>query len=339
MSSPKKHIVLLGDSTLDNIIWLKGYEECVKYKLSKYLGENVKISNYAADGFTTGNMLEGGFPALSYSQRLHVDPYPCELVNFKPLEHIKELHSRDPVTDIVLSVGGNDIRVVLKSIHKLFVSMHEFVKNYQRILEECLEITPRVVIMMQYRPALYQDDVYGIYHSITMGSGDGIDKINLLMQTMYPQLLKMAEIYALPIIDLPNTFDPRFSDLFRSQIEPSALGSSLIGKMISHVFKNHSWDNSHLYSCSPGNYQKGDGTELELHQIDACLNSGKSWVIKPLPEFGNDIIESWAQYGEEFESVDEEDLEVNFSTQLKLLEEMGYNSKQCLALLESTNGM
>ena len=171
--SARKHLVLLGDSTLDNIIWLKSYKECIKYKLSEGVGVDVEITNYAADGFTTTNMLEGGVPALSYYKRLEVDPYPCGLTNFKPLEHLKELHARHPVTDIVLSVGGNDIRVVLRSISQLQNTMEVFINNYQEILEACLDITPRVILMMQYRPALYQDEVYGIYHSITMGTGNG----------------------------------------------------------------------------------------------------------------------------------------------------------------------
>lgn len=168
-----KHVVLMGDSTLDNVIWLDSYEECVKAKLQESLGEDVFISNYAADGFTTTNMIEGAVPALSHSAREETDPFPCPLQVFNPLEHLAELHKKKPVTHVVLSIGGNDIRVVLRSFERILQSMQKFLANYIKIVDECVKVTPKVIIMMQYRPSLYQDKVYGVYHAISQGSGGG----------------------------------------------------------------------------------------------------------------------------------------------------------------------
>jgi hypothetical protein len=58
-------LVLLGDSTLDNILWVPTPSSCIAFQL-RAMGFNVV--NYAADGFTTSDVLNGGkflrqFPA------------------------------------------------------------------------------------------------------------------------------------------------------------------------------------------------------------------------------------------------------------------------------------
>ena len=166
-----------------------------------------------------------------------------------------------------------------------------------------------------------------------------IEKMNMMMQTMYPRLISIAEAYALPLIDLPNTFDPRFSDLFCSQIEPSAFGSSLIAKMIAHVFDNHEWTQSKFYACSPENYKKiPSTTNVELQNIEATVNDGTNWSIKGLPDLSRDDINKWATNLDEEESSEEENEEGKFAMQLKLLEEMGFKKEECLPLLKATNG-
>jgi hypothetical protein len=51
------HLVLLGDSTLDNVVWT-GKDTCIPTLLKQTLPET-KVTNYAADGYTSENVLVG----------------------------------------------------------------------------------------------------------------------------------------------------------------------------------------------------------------------------------------------------------------------------------------
>ncbi len=61
--------------------------------------------------------------------------------------------SRPPLA-VVLSVGGNDLREVLGAPHLIRERIASFHVNYPRILDAVLRVTPRVVLVLQYRPAL-----------------------------------------------------------------------------------------------------------------------------------------------------------------------------------------
>jgi hypothetical protein len=74
-NSNTKTLLLIGDSTLDNIVWVGKYENCIKYKL-ELLNPGYVVANYAADGFTSNDVVGGGSPHISWSTRKTSDPYP-----------------------------------------------------------------------------------------------------------------------------------------------------------------------------------------------------------------------------------------------------------------------
>jgi hypothetical protein len=77
--------------------------------------------------------------------------------------------------------------------------------------------------------------VYRAVEAARPGPGDGVSKLNALMESIYPPVLELARKHGFDVIDMPNTFDIHDSDLYRSQIEPSAKGSALISSLIAHV--------------------------------------------------------------------------------------------------------
>lgn len=164
----KKHVVLLGDSTIDNICWVESFHKSIPGILKQNLEEEEwKITNYAADGFTTTNMLTGAPPYISYAARKREDPFPTEIdETFEPLKELKKLNEVEKVTHIILSVGGNDVRVILNRMERLLTVFPTFQKNYEEIVNECLTVTPNVVVMTQYRPAFHQDNFYRVYHAM-----------------------------------------------------------------------------------------------------------------------------------------------------------------------------
>jgi hypothetical protein len=81
-----KVLLLIGDSTLDNIVWVGKYENCIKHKLES-LNPDYRVINYAADGYTSIHVVGGGHPDISWSHRKSRDAYPTAAHNkFHPLD-------------------------------------------------------------------------------------------------------------------------------------------------------------------------------------------------------------------------------------------------------------
>lgn len=194
-SKRNDHIVFIGDSTLDNLVWVNGQHQTVKHHLETMM-PSATVVNYAADGYRTIHVLNGGTPSISGSARQKAgDPFPAGwnrgTIGFNPLEHLRKL---DVVTHIVLSVGGNDIRVILGAMYKLQEVVASFLEMYPKVLDACLESTPNVIIQMQYRPS-YINDCYGVYSAMKSipGKGTPVAKLNNLMENIYKDIISLAK--------------------------------------------------------------------------------------------------------------------------------------------------
>lgn len=126
------HVILLGDSTLDNVVWVTDPQKSVTCYLQRYLATNVhlssRVTNFAADGFTSHDLLHGGKATLSYRARINAgDPFPISAMasdcTFQPLCALREVAQQrtgqQSPTHLVLSVGGNDIRHILNALNTL----------------------------------------------------------------------------------------------------------------------------------------------------------------------------------------------------------------------------
>ena len=87
-------LVMMGDSTLDNVVWLENgsKHKCIKSLLEKSL--KFKVFNYAADGATSTDMLKGACPCISWRSRIeNGDPFPIDSINtpFKPIDQLELL--------------------------------------------------------------------------------------------------------------------------------------------------------------------------------------------------------------------------------------------------------
>lgn len=79
----------------------------------------------------------------------------------------------------------------------------------------------------------------------------GMTMLGSLMERYYAPILEEAKRQKLPILDLPNTFNP-YDSLYVSGIEPSKKGGELIAEGLSHIIKNHNYESasSLLYAKS-----------------------------------------------------------------------------------------
>eukprot|EP01126_Amoeba_proteus_P018135 TRINITY_DN190_c0_g1_i20.p1 TRINITY_DN190_c0_g1~~TRINITY_DN190_c0_g1_i20.p1 ORF type:complete len:169 (+),score=27.15 TRINITY_DN190_c0_g1_i20:561-1067(+) len=168
--------------------------------------------------------------------------------------------------------------------------------------------------MLQYRPC-FKDDLrhYRVYHAMQKILGffpplyptitpfisffltvphwnrqghDPITTINALMEVVYMDLFQLALRYKLPIIDLSNTFDIHDAELYVSQIEPSAKGGQLITSLIKHVFFNHLYEESALYSVENGSFKVTKNIPGFQWKVDTNSNTEEVVnLLKPLLGF------------------------------------------------------
>ena len=246
-------VVLLGDSTLDNIVWVASHEETVPFQLKELLPEGSNVINFAADGFNTRDMLEGQVPQISYHVRQHVDPFPIDVGDaFYPLIFLQG----STASHAVLSVGGNDVREILGNMESLAERIMGFMMNYPVIVNQIISQVPKLVLCLQYRPSLQQDAHYHVYQAMASlpGNGTSVQKLNTLMESTFPIIFQVAREHRLPIVDLARSFDINNPELYRSQIEPSAMGGKLIADLIAHVISNHDFEHSDstFYYKPPG---------------------------------------------------------------------------------------
>lgn len=190
----RNFVHLLGDSTLDNLIWLMGAQHsdpqkgCVEGKLKTALGNEYTVVNHAWDGFTTQDVLNGGQVGSVLSVFSNLTQYVAAR-NKTKFEHVKPLETlkasidgdKDATHYVVISVGGNDFRVKLLQPWALLSEISAVQQRYLQILDQVQGMGDRNVVpilMFQYRTDL-QDRVYGIY-TIFKGLGLLVATLNTI---------------------------------------------------------------------------------------------------------------------------------------------------------------
>ena len=97
--------------------------------------------------------------------------------------------------------------------------------------------------------------------------------VNRLMESFYAPILERARQEKIPILDLPNTFNP-YDKLYKSGIEPNERGGELIASGIKQIVLNYAHDDpSFLYFSKNGS----DGFE----RIE---NGLEGWKVALPPE-------------------------------------------------------
>lgn len=192
MEPVKNYVHLLGDSTLDNLIWLMRAKHgdpqsaCVEGKLKTELGSEYTVVNHAWDGFTTGDVLSGGNigAVLQGFRDLNAYLQAREKGNLEgvfPLSTLRAQIDKDQNAKhyVVISVGGNDFRVKLAQPWALLSEISAVQERYLQILDQVQEMGNQNVVpilMFQYRTDL-KDQVYHIY-KIFKGLGFFVATLN-----------------------------------------------------------------------------------------------------------------------------------------------------------------
>lgn len=257
----------IGDSTLDNVFWTRSRETCVSGQLRTLMQKRVSVvptvENCAVAGFTSSDVLHGAVlldnTVLDYRINTAKEALPGreeakDAAPYHPLTALKSL-TRSPDL-VVVAVGSNDVQLLVQDLEKIPEAVKQFHANFPRILEEVSRVCEHIMICLQFRPSVHSDsDKHKFYESIsefTVGGESAPEKLNQLMETIYPKVLSLARGKFLPVIDLANSFDINDATLYEDQIEPSSKGCARIARLIDYAMHNHHWDRSLLYTLPPG---------------------------------------------------------------------------------------
>eukprot|EP01084_Bolivina_argentea_P135313 238462_1 len=216
MSTQQEHIVLIGDSILDN----KNYVPRQSLSVIKQLKAKIspfkwKGTNCAVDGAITSHVLRDQITTIP-----------------------------NDATTIVLSSGGND---GLDKLHDLSMDrnswwpwnllriLYNTRKEFQIVYAETLKAIKtgfpkaKVICCTIYYPQ-FQD--YHIFIQIISNIG-----INLMSNVIINTCLQYGNI---PIIDLRHVFDKK--EDYANSIEPGVPGGDKITNNIIHIVKNHDFN-------------------------------------------------------------------------------------------------
>jgi hypothetical protein len=174
------------------------------------------------------------------------------------LKEIKTLKDRDvrPILMLQYRLNVHDDRyyiyTILKVIGLFFSALHSLgllgigfsaaalvAKKIQQRIGLVFLIISSAVLALSHRIIPLK-----VTKGVLMGQQVSMAALGGLMETFYRPLLAQAKAEGIPILDLPNTFNPNDSSLYIAQIEPSQEGSKLIAEGIDNIIKRHDFTNS-----------------------------------------------------------------------------------------------
>ena len=205
-SIKKYNVSLLGDSIIDNKVYVEEGELSVTEHLQHNSSSNFTM--IAVDGDTTEDVLEN------------------------QLDNLKE-----PVSHIVLSIGGNDL---LQNLHllqdetsgmkfaleKSSELIGEIQENYTKILEHLSNYDTKVLLCTVYEGDLKSDVMLAQF-----------DKAGQAMLKMHNDTVYyLASKFEVDVLELRNIFTNK--EDYANPIEPSHIGGEKLAKAIIQWMKN-----------------------------------------------------------------------------------------------------
>lgn len=249
----KGKIILVGDSLLDNFLYLEDKNQDLKKELEQ-LG--FAVENYAVAGALLKDLTYGLKPSLDSQSRNYKyltksdgKVYQIELLQrpeiFKPI--YSNVLADPPMT--VISIGGNDLQQdVMRIIYGIenFVNdtlNAEFRAHYENLIKTAIECRgDKVLIVSMYLPYLGTGSTYGIFSDISKSI------INYWKRFLLP----LAHKYNVPVLDLSQTFDSlNRLNYGLNETHPSNLGNRCLAQSINYIYDNY--DGYGVYYAPKGN--------------------------------------------------------------------------------------
>jgi len=245
------HIILMGDSVLDDFYWLEDKSLDVRQQIWNLYGGEVSVTNLAVDESRSHDVLHGMKPSSVYSRarkQEQLDPYPVDRKRrgkVFPLDIVEQMiESGELETDVaddelkptvVLSVGGNDVRAMLHNFSQqaLAAGMAQLAQNAELIVKKLLAMQLNVAVVICYEP----------YHDFAPMYGLQREQLLQVINVGATQMFALCAQYGLPVIDLSRTFDPFDRTHYGStSIEPSNKSGQFIADLVQRVHEDFAID-------------------------------------------------------------------------------------------------
>ena len=203
-----RHLVLLGDSILDNASYVPGRRPAVIDQVRSRLPEGWSATLLARDGSVIEDVLRWQLPNLP-----------------------------EDTSHLVLSVGGNDVlgevRILCEpaatvgdALRLLLESGTRFAEAHRRLVRALRELGMPTVVCTIYNPC--SDD-------------DAFQRAAVAALCLYNDaIIDNARRFRLPVIDL-RIVCSEIAD-YANEIEPSAMGGAKIAEAIRQVVTTHDFD-------------------------------------------------------------------------------------------------
>jgi hypothetical protein len=194
------HIVLLGDSVLDNKAYVQANEPDVRAQLGSLLGDSHQLTRCAVDGSTTIDIVG------------QYDKIPKD------------------ATHLVVSIGGSDLvdqivyvdapaNTMMESMIILSALSDQFRKQYHDTLQDILKRGLPTIICTMYNPRFDDDTMVAVLGTALQAFNDCI----------FQEVSKAG----LPLIELRSICDSE--EDFANSIELSAIGGQKVAGSIKRV--------------------------------------------------------------------------------------------------------
>ena len=202
-ASPQPHVVLLGDSILDNKPYV-GERPCVIEQVQTVLGNKAQATLLAVDGSTTDDLFD----------------------------QIRNLPAS--TTHVFISTGGNDalarqdvlmrkVDIVGEALHELYQIQADFGKKYRAMLEAALAKVPNVAVCTIYDPNFPE----AVRQQVSVAA----------LASFNDRITREAFSKGVPLIDLRLLFSNK--DDYANPIEPSTKGGQKIAQVIAKIVNHH----------------------------------------------------------------------------------------------------
>lgn len=220
-------ITLMGDSVLDNFYWLEDKSKDLKYELEQL---NYKVNNLAVDESQLKNLFSIK-PNQQYISTRHY-PYP---VNSNGVVNPIVLLRNGKTKTVVLSVGGNDLRV---NIFKLALGPENFINSvlteefytlFDKTINEIKQHCQKLILVLFYPPYLGKGSAYIQY----------VHFQNQITNKLLSFYRTLAMKHNIPLLDLSRTFNSQDRSHYGStEIEPSNKSNIAIAYCIDYIVSN-----------------------------------------------------------------------------------------------------
>jgi lysophospholipase L1-like esterase len=199
------HVVLLGDSILDNASYITGRRPAVIDQVRSRLPQEWSATLLARDGSVIEHVLRWQLPII-----------PAD------------------ASHLVLSVGGNDVLEQIRILYEpaatvggalrvLLESRAAFAENHRRLIQALLERGLPTVVCTVYNPCSDEDEFQRAAVAALCLYNDAI--------------IDNARRFRLPVIDL-RAVCSEIAD-YANEIEPSAVGGAKIADAICRMVTGH----------------------------------------------------------------------------------------------------